>query len=633
MCGIAGIFRFEGDGDGEGNGNDVAAVERMLIKLARRGPDDSGTQAHGRVVLGNRRLAILDRTSAAHQPMMSCDGRLVVTFNGEIYNFRELCRDLAVDPTSLRSRSDTEVLLLAWERWGPGALDRFVGQWAFAIYDTVRRKLWLARDRFGEKPLFLHVSKARVVFSSSLGSLMLAPGVPHELDANAIAEYISLRYVVSPRTVVRDVEKLAPGHVLEIDANGATREREWYSPRFHPARHDTPRLRAAIEEQFDALFTRACERCLVSDVPVGLLLSDGIDSNSIASALAIQGHKPPSFTFRLRNPKSGIQPDVVSGAGGEVIDIDTSAEERCSAFDESFACLTEPVGDGASLATWMLLRGARERATVLLCGHGGDEILGGYRLSQDRFRLSMLRRLAWIPGPALDPLYDRFLLGDGSLAERRAQFASTPVHQAPSAARYLVDRPLPSAQVRELLGDSFPNGERYLSTVERLYGGCGPDAKDIDRIQEVLIRTFLSANILSFADSVAMDASVEMRMPFLDRDLVDFALTLQPGERISRWPGRTNTKLILRKWARGRVAADVVKRPKRGFQSGNISELLQHDSRGLRGRILDSAAVRRVVPGVEKWMSKIGDDYGGPWGGTLWALLVLSVWSESVGAR
>jgi len=605
----------------------------MLVKLARRGPDDAGSHVSGPVVLGHRRLAVLDRTSAAHQPMMNASGRLIVTFNGEIYNYRELCRELAVDPRSLRSRSDTEVLLLAWERWGPDALPLFVGQWAFALYDTSEGRLWLARDRFGEKPLYLHHSVERVVFSSSLGSLIEAPGVPRELDSLAIAEYLTLRYVVSPRTVIRDVQKVPPGHLLEITTEGAIHEREWYAPRFRTSGSHSLRSRATLDEQFDALFTQACERCLVSDVPVGLLLSDGIDSNSIAAALAIKGHTPPTFTFRLKNPKAGIQPDAVTGAGGDVVDIATTAEERFAAFDDAFSSLTEPVGDGASLATWMLIRGARDRATVLLCGHGGDEIFGGYRLSQDRFRLAMLRRLTWVPGPALNPTFDRFLLGGGSLAERRGRFATTSVRQAPSAAHYLVDRPLPGAQVRELLGGVLPEGESYLRTVERLYADCGPDAADIDQIQEVLIRTFLSSNILSFADSVAMDASAEVRMPFLDRDLVEFAFTLRPEERISRWPGRANTKQILRRWARNRMPDEVVKRPKRGFQSGNISELLQHDGRGIRQRILGTSAIRRAVPGVESWLGKIGDDYGGPWGGTLWALLVLSVWSESVGAQ
>jgi asparagine synthase (glutamine-hydrolysing) len=601
----------------------------MLASLVRRGPDDSGTFASGRVVLGHRRLAILDASAAGHQPMRSADGRFVVTFNGEIYNFRELSRDLGLDPRSLRSGSDTEVLLLAWERWGPEALQRFVGQWAFALYDTIERRLWLARDRFGEKPLFLHRSPERLVFASSLGSLMTAPGVPRELDPSAITEYLALHYVVSPRTVLRDVHKLAPGCWLEVDSDGATREQEWYSPRFRVA----PALsRGSRTEQFHFLFTQACERCLVSDVAVGLLLSDGIDSHSIAAALAARGHTLPSFTFRLANAEAHRPPHAVHGFGGNVVDVETSAHERCMAFDDAFTSLTEPVGDGASLATWLLIRGARTRATVLLCGHGGDEVLGGYRLSQDRFRLAALRRFSWLPGHVLDGAYGRYLLGDGSVRERMALLAAAPHREAPAAARYLVDRPLPRAQVRELLDGALPDGERYLSTVERLYGNCGREAADIDRIQEVLMRTFLSANILSFADSVAMDASAEMRMPFLDRDLVDFALTLPPGERISRWPGRANTKVILRRWAKGRMPSEVVRRPKRGFQSGNISELLRHDERGIRQRILGSPAVRRAVPGVEAWMARIGQGCGGPWGGTLWALLVLGVWSESAGA-
>jgi len=626
MCGIAGIVRFAGDGD------DLAVVERMLAKLAKRGPDDSGTRRSGPAVLGNRRLAILDRSVAAHQPMCSPDGRFLLTFNGEIYNYQELCRETGVDPRSLRSRGDTEVLLSAWQRWGPDALPRFVGQWAFALYDALERRLWLSRDRFGERPLFLHHSRERIAFASSLGALMTAPGVPRELDRNAIAEYLALRYVVSPRTVIREVQKLCPGHWLTIDRHGVIGGQEWYSPRFRRARRGTRRSSESRAQEFDHLFSQACERCMVSDVPVGLLLSDGIDSNSIAAALASKGHLPPSFTFQPGGREPGARAVAAQSFGGDVIDIEASAEERCSLFEAVFASLTEPVGDGASLASWMLIRGARARATVLLCGHGGDEVLGGYRLSQDRFRLAALRRLSWVPGAALDGAFSRYLLGDGPVSDRKALLASVPVREAPAAARYVVDRPLPSPQVRELLGGGYPNGEPYLSTIERLYAGCDTDAEDIDRIQEVLMRTFLSANILSFADSVAMDSSAEMRMPFLDRDLVEFALTLRPGERISPWPGHANTKLILRKWARSRVPAEVVKRPKRGFQSGNISELLQHDGRGIRRRILESAAVRRVVPGVESWIGKIRDGSAGPWGGTLWAILVLSVWSESVGA-
>jgi len=626
MCGIAGIHRFQGEGD------DAAVVERMLGRLERRGPDGHGVESLGRTVLGHRRLAILDLSPTGRQPMRSRSGRYAITFNGEIYNFRELQRELGVDPAELRSTSDTEILLLAWERWGEEALQRFVGQWAFALYDTAEVRLWLARDRFGEKPLFHHANAERLAFGSSLEALMQAPGTPRELDPGALTEYLTLRYVVSPRTVLREVRKLPGGHLLEAGPRGVLAERAWYAPRFH-SRRAPARPRAALVEEFDERFTRACERCLVSDVPVALLLSDGIDSNAVRAALAAQGHAPASYTFRLLNPASGVQPEAVSGTGGEVFDIQASAADRFAQMDRCFASLTEPVGDGASLATWMLIRGARPRATVFLCGHGGDEVLGGYRLSQDRFRLAMLRRLAWLPQSWLAGPLDRYLYGDGSLEERRTAFRRARLAEAPAAARYLIDRPLPPAHVLQILGGSLPPAEGYLDTVERLYGACDRDDADLDRMQEVLLETFLSANILSFADSVAMDASAELRMPFLDRDVVEFALSLPPAERVSRWPGRANTKLVLRRWAENRVPADVVRRRKRGFQSGNISELLQHDRRALHGRVLDASALRRALPGAEAWMARLPDSYGGPWGGTLWGLLALGVWCEAVGAR
>ncbi|MGH7742114.1 MAG: asparagine synthase (glutamine-hydrolyzing), partial [Candidatus Eiseniibacteriota bacterium] len=598
---------------------------------------DDGYLIEGPIGLGFRRLSIID-VAGGHQPLSNEDGSVWVTFNGEIYNHRELQRDLDVPDCALRSHCDTEILLLAWQRWGCDALPRFAGQFAFAVLDRGERKLWLVRDRFGEKPLYFHRDADRIVFASSLEALIASPGVPRELDPGATAEYLALRYVVNPRTVLRDVTKLSPGHLLEITAGGTVFEREWFAPRFQHCQSGARRSRASLDEEFDHLFTQACERCLVSDVPVGLLLSDGLDSNSIRGALAARGHRPASFTFRLRSGISGaqptgIQPDPVSGRGGELFDIETTPEERFGALDRAFASLTEPVGDGASLATWMLLREASRRATVFLCGHGGDELLGGYRLSQDRYRLAMLHRLAFIPGQMLDRTLDRYLFGGGTLSERRHAFQRAAPRVVPAAANYLIDRPLPPAHVQELLGGAHPRGTRYLASIERLYAQCRPKSEDLDRIQEVLIQTFLSSNILSFADAVAMDASTELRMPFLDRDLVDFALTLPTQERASHWPGRSNTKLILRRWSRAHLPAEVVRRPKRGFQSGNIAELLQHDGAGLRRRILEARAVRRVLRGVEPWLAKVPQDYGGPWGGTVWALLALGVWCEALGIQ
>ena len=601
----------------------------MLGALANRGPDDIGVVRAGPATLGHRRLAILDTSAAGHQPMAGPGGELLLSYNGEIFNFRDVAAELGLDESTLKSRSDTEVLLHAWRRWGPGALERLVGQWAFALYDARSRRLCLVRDRFGEKPLFWHASDERLVFGSSIASICRAPEVPRELDPRAIVEFLTLRYVIAPRTVMREIRKVPPGCWLEFSETGDMRQVQWYSPRFRGTAR--PRRRSADEtaETFGALFGQACRRCLVSDVPVGILLSDGIDSNGIRASLFESGRTPTSFTFRL---KDGAPPEVPTGQGGEIVDVPASPGDRWASLQDALSNLTEPVGDGASLATWLLLRGARAFATVFICGHGGDEVFGGYRLSQDRFRLRALRRLAWIRGDLLGRTSERYLNGSDSPESRRSRLRTVSEREAPAAALYMVDRPLPHTEVGSLLGDRWPEDEPYLQTIRRLYDECGRDACDLDRIQEVLMRTFLSENVLSFADGVSMAHSAELRMPFLDRDLVEFALDLSPSERVAAWPGRANTKLPLRRWAKSRLPRAIVTRPKRGFQYGNISDLLRQDGRGLRDRILGARAVRRVVPGVERWLAQFENGEGGPWGGTLWALLVLATWSDAVQA-
>ncbi|MGE5305100.1 MAG: asparagine synthase (glutamine-hydrolyzing) [Alphaproteobacteria bacterium] len=623
MCGIAGIYRYHGKGE------DSAIVQAMLDRLEHRGPDDEGIIAVEPAVLGNRRLAILDLSCSGHQPMRSAGGRYWITFNGEIYNYEEVRRELGVERETLHTRTDTEILLLAWERWGAQALPRLVGQWAFAVFDTAEQRLWLARDRFGEKPLFYHESTEALVFASSLEALVQDPEVPRELDPESLVEYVTLRYVVSPRTVLREVRKLGPGQLLEVGPEGSE-ARTWWAPRIRERQTFKPQTRGTLVEEFDALFTQACERCLVSDVPVGLLLSDGIDSQSIRTVLTSHGRSIPAYTFRLPSAEAGLAPLVPSPGSDRVTDIEVSHAERVAQMVPAFGSLTEPVGDGAMLATWMLIRAARARATVFLCGHGGDEVLGGYHLSQDRFRLALLRRLAWLPLPWMAAPLGRFLNGSESVAERRRRLRESPACMAPAVARYLIHRPLPYEDVVQLFG-----GARgaYLDVVDCLYRSCDTGPCDLDCVQEVMLHTFLSQNILSFADSAAMDSSAELRMPFLDRDLVEFVLGLSADSRVSRWPGRANTKRILRWWAEGRVAEEVITRRKRHFQFGGIADLLRHHEATLKSQILDVSAVRRVLPGVEDWLSRPPESYRGPWEGTLWALEALGIWCEHVGVR
>jgi asparagine synthase (glutamine-hydrolysing) len=627
MCGIAGIYRFIAEHD------DTRAVGDMTARLERRGPDGCGVVRDGRVTLGNRRLRILDLTDAGSQPMRSPDGRYLITFNGEIYNHDDLRREMGVDRSTLRSRTDTEVLLLAWARWGAAALERMVGQWAFAVYDTQEERLWLARDRFGEKPLFFHTGDGALAFASTIPALLEAPWVPRRLSRDAMLEYVTLRYVVSPRTVLEGVSKVPGGCVLSAGPGG-TELRRWYQPRFRDPAGAVHASRGQLVEQFDELLAQAARRCLVSDVPVALLLSDGIDSNSIRASLARQDRAITSFTYTLTDAAGGLAPASAGGSDAEELALLVTPDERVEKMVPAFASMSEPVGDGAALATWLLIRNARDRATVFLCGHGGDEVLGGYRLSQDRFRLGAVRALARLPLGMVRGVLDRFLYGAEPLEERRRALLGVPARMTPAAARYLIHRPLPVRDVAELLSGYPEPARRYLAVVDELYGRCGREASDLDRMQEVMLQTFLAENICSFADSTAMDSSAELRMPFLDRDLVSFVLTLPREARVSRWPGRANTKLILRWWARrGRLSEEITTRRKRAFPFGNLPALLETHGEVLRGRILGSTAVRSAFPGVERWLSHDPDYYRGPWEGTLWALLSLGIWCEAAGVE
>lgn len=623
VCGIAGIYGASVDlGEGE------AVVRRMLARLERRGPDDEGIAVESCAVLGNRRLAILDLTPAGHQPMVSATGRFVVTFNGEIYNFRELATELRLGRDALHSGSDTEVLLHAWERWGPDALSKFVGQWAFSLYDRATKRLWLTRDRFGEKPLFYHTSENAFAFASSVEALLEAPSVPRKLNLEALAEYATLRYVVSPRTVVEGVRKLEGGHLLMIDPQTGLSSRPWYLPPFR-RRHAPRPTRHESTEQFDAVLRTSCARCVVSDRPVGLLLSDGIDSNAILAALPDSADQLTCFTFRIRGGDSTDVPAPVRISGRRLVDVEVNRADLASHVDEYCSSLTEPVGDMAALATWEIIRSARAQATVFLCGHGGDEILGGYRLSQDLFRLAALHRVALLPASWMGRTIDRHLNGAESPHSRWLRLRHAAPEGVPGAVRFLIDRPTPVDLVRELFGGAMPNGEAYLATIDQLYASCHRDATALDAIQQVLTQTFMSANILSWADSVAMSSSSELRMPYLDRDLVDFAAQLPDSHRVPVWPGRSNTKRVLRDWARPRLPADIVKRRKKGFQAGSLEGLLCAVPGTVRARLMGSPALRRALPGLEGWLMRLPQDCTGAVSSLLWTLLVLASWCEA----
>ena len=362
-------------------------------------------------------------------------------------------------------------------------------------------------------------------------------------------------------------------------------------------------------------------------MPVGLLLSDGIDSQSVRAALEAAGAPLHAYTFRL----AGGQRTAADVPGVSTTTIELSPAEYRGGMARTCALQSEPVGDLAALATAAVIARSRDRATVFLCGHGADEILGGYRLSQERFRLAALWRFGRLPLGFVRRGLDRHLRGDEPLAVRARRFLDGPAREAPAAARFLIQRPVRSPELAQLFGDAWPAGERHLAAVDRLYGDCPPAATDLERMQEVMVRSFLSEDILPYADSCAMAAAAELRMPYLDRDLVEFVCALPDGERVGRLPGRVNTKLPLRRWARGRLPEEVRARGKEPFAVGAFAEVFP-DIEMARGPILGSRAVRRAMPGVEAWFASRAAGWPARADGVVWSLLSLALWAEATGA-
>ena len=627
MCGIAGVYRSHPAAD------DRKVVQTMLDRLRFRGPDGEGIVSEGPLCLGHRRLAILDLSEAASQPMASASGRYLISFNGEIYNYRELIDRLGIATESLRTRGDTEILLRAWERWGSDCLSYLAGQWAFALYDRLEERLWLVRDRFGEKPLYYHDQDGVLTFSSTIMGLLGAPWISREILPEALEECLTLRYVVSPRTIVKGISKIPPGHFL----SAARTDREihsWWSPSFRSdAAPAGPRWREEAAEEFGGLLGQACRRCLVSNRPVALLLSNGIDSAALASVLSENQPSFLAFTYEVAHASEG--PALrAEGLGEEVAFrremIRVTFDEVARCVVPALAGLNEPVGDGSAPAIWLLIQKARPQATVFLCGQGGDEVLGGYRLSQDRFRLAALRILCRLPLPILDRAMPHFVNGEEPPSVRRRALARTRACFAPAAARFLIHRPLPACALESLMGTASVPGA-YLSTIDRLYRECAPRDSDLDRIQEVMLGTFLAENLLSVGDSVAMAASAELRMPYLDRDLVEFVFGLPREMRAGLWPGRSNTKLLLRWWGRSRLPRRVLRHPKRAFRFGSIRMLLKSPASDLRSLILDSGTLRRYLAGLSAWMEEPPGLPRGTWGATTWTLASLAAWCQATG--
>jgi asparagine synthase (glutamine-hydrolysing) len=620
MCGINGIVSLAPDTPPV----DPDIVRRMTARLEHRGPDDEGfyTDPQRRCALGFRRLSIID-VAGGHQPLSNEDGTVWVILNGEIYNFGQLRTELERSGHIFETRTDTEVIVHLYEEHGERCFELLHGMFAFALWDQARGQLFLARDRLGKKPLQYALHDGRLYFASELKAILAVPGIPREIDPQSLHRYLVLQYVPAPHCIFRGFRKVLPGTFVRIDGGAARPPQPFWSispPSTFAGTY------ADAEARLGELLKKAVEKRLVADVPLGAFLSGGLDS-SIVVALMRELGVAPLRTFSIgfsdaRYDESGFARQVAEQFGTEHHEHIVTPEAR-AVLDTLAYHYDEPFADSSAIPTYYVSKWARQSVTVALTGDGGDECFGGY----ERYRAARLAaRLDWVPRPirrAIAAAAGIFPHAEPrTLSNRLYRFAMT--LGDPPAARYLswvgVFNPGHLASgYAEGFGRACDASDDWLSELYEASPGT-----PANRAMATDLVSYLPYDLLTKVDIASMAVSLECRCPFLDHELVEFAVSLPVAWRM----GGTG-KRLLRDWAGDRLPAAILRRAKMGF-GVPVAAWLRNDLRDvLRDRLLapESLPIQIFRP---EWLQQLVDQHlsgSANHEHRLWALLMLELWN------
>ncbi len=647
MCGISGLV----------NCGDAETLLRMTNVQTHRGPDDSGLwERHfpdgGYIGLGSRRLAILDLSADGHMPMSNEDGTVWITYNGEIYNFADLRRELEGKSSGhrFRSHTDTEVIVHLYEEYGPDCfkdcLNRLQGMFALAICDLrgSSPKLFLARDHFGIKPLYYCERGGRLAFASEIKALLEVPGIEARISMEALDQYLTFLWVPDPLTMFEGIRKLPAGH-YGFWQGGELKIEQYWDLTFPPAgnfseHHRFERTEADLANEVRERFCASVERQMVSDVPIGAFLSAGLDSSSIVAAMA---RKQPVRTYTITFPEKyrvgettiddpGVPQRFARKLGCEhheiVVDPDV-----VGLLPSLIWHMDEPTADPAILTAYLVCREARKQATVLLSGVGGDEIFAGYRKHVANAWAEEYRRVPGFARAAAERVLLRLpslrgtrLKGFVRLAKKMARSAAlSPEEAFIRNCTYLDARQKSGLYRSESQPIANDAAGQHLAAFKRV--------RHADFLNQMLYldtKVFMTTLNLTYNDKMSMASSVEVRVPFLDRDLAEFVAWNVPPESKLKGKWRPVTKHIFREAMRSMLPDEVMRQPKAGF-AAPVDYWLAHDLRPLVDDLLSEAQVRRrglfrpevVRAYIEEHRRGVED-----WSMQIWQLLTLEMWMQ-----
>lgn len=649
MCGIAGFLDLSRSAGREALQDTVL---RMANTLHHRGPDDDGNwvDPQAGIALGFRRLSIIDLSPEGHQPMLSATGRYVVAFNGEIYNHADLRQELE-GGTRFRGHSDTEVMLAAIERWGmEQAVRRFVGMFAFAVWDRQERLLYLGRDRIGEKPLYYGWIGETFLFASELKALRTHPAFRTEVDRDALGAYTRHGYVPAPYSIYKGIAKLIPGTLLTVDGAGGkdlSSPVPYWSPTEVAESGATDPLPAddqAAADQLDHLLRQAIRQQMVADVPLGAFLSGGIDSSTVVALMQAQSTRPVK-TFAIGFHEAEYNEAVYAQAvarhlGTEHTELYVTPVEAQRVICKLPALYDEPFGDSSQIPTYLVSQLARRNVTVSLSGDGGDELFAGY----SRYTLisSIWKKINWMPyslrhvtasvlGEISSPRWDRAFSALQTILplnrERYYPFARKARTFADLVARVESPEGIYQSWLTKCHGSPVLGATpRGVLTNGKLKVNL---ANSMQRLMYFDMISYLPDDILVKVDRASMGVSLESRAPFLDHRVVEFAWRVPVSMKVRNGQRKWLLRQVLYRY----VPPKLVERPKVGF-SVPIDSWLRGPLRDWAEALLDETRLRSqgffdVAPVRQKWAEHLAEKQN--WHYSLWNVLMFQAWLETQG--
>lgn len=558
MCGIAGIAWPEKDGGHTEEYRTAAA--RMAQALAHRGPDAQGQWQGNGVVLAHRRLSIIDPDPASNQPFCSADGTQVIVYNGEIYNFRELRSVLKGH--SFRTRSDTEVLLAAWSEWGELCLDRLEGMFAFAVWDTRKETLTLVRDRFGIKPLYYHTNGQQLAFASEMRALLASGLVPRKLDHEALVDHLRRGAVHAPRTMVKEVRMLLPGHLMQWSIKDIE-ARPWWSMAAQAGSVTGDLMPGNAHAEVRARFVRAVEKRLVADVPFGAFLSGGIDSSAVVGAMA-EVSASPVHTFTVTFDEAEFSEAryaklIADKFGTRHTEIRLRPDDMLTLLPHALAGMDHPSADGPN--TWVVSKVTKEAGvSMALSGLGGDEVFAGYPVFKRS--LALLRRKGMMATPRPVRLLAGMALGKlkkgaaGWKAQELLKLESWSIADTYPLSRLAFS----DAELLGLLAAEAIGVDEVAVDVRRVLGQDAGHLPLLSQVSVAELSTYLPDVLLRDADQMSMAHALEVRTPFLDHHITDYVLGISDAVKYPHTPKKLLTDAL-----GGLLPPEVTHRPKMGF--------------------------------------------------------------------